>query len=89
MNDSIERTDLGDEPLEPPVLPTTHLGDPVVVRTAAEHRTRTRRSFLTGVLGAAVGWRYAQRDPEWKRLAITGTDQSAYLCGRRVLCLAE
>jgi rhomboid protease GluP len=25
-----------------------------------------------GLLGAAVGWRYAQRDPEWKRLAITG-----------------
>jgi rhomboid protease GluP len=27
---------------------------------------------IFGLLGAAVGWRYAQRDPEWKRLAITG-----------------
>jgi rhomboid protease GluP len=28
---------------------------------------------IFGLLGAAVGWRYAMRDPEWKRLAITGT----------------
>jgi rhomboid protease GluP len=27
---------------------------------------------IFGLLGAAVGWRYAMRDPEWKRLAITG-----------------
>jgi membrane associated rhomboid family serine protease len=27
---------------------------------------------IFGLLGAAVGWRFAQRDPEWKRLAITG-----------------
>jgi rhomboid protease GluP len=27
---------------------------------------------IFGLLGAAVGWRYAQRDPEWKRLALTG-----------------
>lgn len=27
---------------------------------------------IFGLLGVAVGWRYAQRDPEWKRLAITG-----------------
>jgi rhomboid protease GluP len=27
---------------------------------------------IFGLLGAAVGWRYAQGDPEWKRLAITG-----------------
>jgi membrane associated rhomboid family serine protease len=27
---------------------------------------------IFGLLGAAVGWRYAQRDPEWKRLAISG-----------------
>jgi len=27
---------------------------------------------IFGLLGAAVGWRYAQADPEWKRLAITG-----------------
>jgi rhomboid protease GluP len=27
---------------------------------------------IFGLLGAAVGWRFAQADPEWKRLAITG-----------------
>ena len=27
---------------------------------------------IFGLLGAAVGWRFAQGDPEWKRLAITG-----------------
>lgn len=27
---------------------------------------------IFGLLGAAVGWRHAQGDPEWKRLAITG-----------------
>jgi membrane associated rhomboid family serine protease len=27
---------------------------------------------IFGLLGVAVGYRYAQRDPEWKRLAITG-----------------
>ena len=27
---------------------------------------------IFGLLGAAVGWRYSERDPEWKRLAITG-----------------
>ena len=27
---------------------------------------------IFGLMGAAVGWRYAQGDPEWKRLAITG-----------------
>ena len=27
---------------------------------------------IFGLLGAAVGWRFAQNDPEWKRLAITG-----------------
>jgi membrane associated rhomboid family serine protease len=27
---------------------------------------------IFGLLGVAVGWRYAQRDPEWKRLALTG-----------------
>jgi rhomboid protease GluP len=26
---------------------------------------------IFGLLGAAVGWRYAQHDPEWKRLALT------------------
>jgi rhomboid protease GluP len=25
-----------------------------------------------GLLGVAAGWRYADRDPEWKRLALTG-----------------
>lgn len=25
-----------------------------------------------GLLGVAAGWRYAERDPEWKRLALTG-----------------
>ena len=27
---------------------------------------------IFGLLGAAAGWRFAQADPEWKRLAITG-----------------
>ena len=27
---------------------------------------------IFGLLGAAVGWRFAQGDPEWKRLALTG-----------------
>src|SRR5690606_18131708 len=27
---------------------------------------------IFGLLGAAVGWRHAQGDPEWKRLAVTG-----------------
>jgi membrane associated rhomboid family serine protease len=27
---------------------------------------------IFGLLGVAVGWRYAERDPEWKRLAVTG-----------------
>ncbi len=48
-------------------LPTSHLGDPVVVRSAAEHRTRSRRSFLTGLAGAAAGfggWRVLQGRPE-------------------------
>lgn len=27
---------------------------------------------IFGLLGVAVGYRYAQQDPEWKRLAITG-----------------
>ncbi|HTV19738.1 MAG TPA: rhomboid family intramembrane serine protease [Polyangiaceae bacterium] len=27
---------------------------------------------IFGLLGAAVGWRYSEGDPDWKRLAITG-----------------
>lgn len=32
---------------------------------------------IFGLLGASVGWRYAMRDPEWKRLAITGLAYAA------------
>ncbi len=67
MNDAIDPTTVTDEHDAQPGLPTTHLGDPVVVRSAAEHRTRTRRSFLTGVVGAAVGyggWRTLQGRPD-------------------------
>lgn len=27
---------------------------------------------LFGLLGAGIGWRYAERDPEWRKLAING-----------------
>lgn len=32
-----------------------------------------------GLLGVAAGWRYADRDPEWKRLALTGFGYAAVM----------